>query len=316
MPVPSTKKLYRPVLELMHNASERVVSLQENRKLLAERLSLTDADLQERLRSGRQTRFENRADWAISDLKRAGLLRQTSRSHYQITSQGREFLAESPDDIKWSQLKSLIDKRVQQAQLESEDVESTPDHSEWPSAIDTNTFDSSDATPEEHIAELHTELNDRLADDLLESAKKISANQFERLVVDLLEEMGYGEGEPIGGPRDGGIDGVINQDALGLEKVYIQAKRWTENSVGSDKIQQFSGSLDTNGASKGVFITTSVFTTRAREVARFISAGNKLIRLIDGRELADLTIAHNVGVITEFTYHVKKPDENYFAEDV
>ena len=126
--------------------------------------------------------------------------------------------------------------------------------------------------------------------------------------------MGYGEGKAVGRSGDGGIDGIIHQDALGLAKVYIQAKRW-EGQVGEPEIRNFSGSLEAKGANNGVFITSSSFGQRARETAHFISAGNKFIRLIDGEELARLMINHGVGVVSEVIYDVKKLDENYFAED-
>ena len=135
-------------------------------------------------------------------------------------------------------------------------------------------------------------------------------------MVDLLVKMGYGQGETIGRSGDGGIDGIINQDALGLDKVYIQAKRYTVGSVGEPEIRNFSGSLDPYGATKGVFITTSTFSNTAHQTAQTISAGNKLIRLVDGNELAHLMIKHGVGVVTEYTYQIKKLDENYFAEGI
>ena len=135
-------------------------------------------------------------------------------------------------------------------------------------------------------------------------------------MVDLLVKMGYGQGEAVGRSGDGGIDGIINQDALGLEKVYVQAKRYTAGAVGEPEIRNFSGSLDAKGATKGVFITTSTFSSAARQTAQTISAGNKFIRLVDGNELAQLMIRHGIGVVTEYTYEIKKLDENYFAEDV
>ena len=140
--------------------------------------------------------------------------------------------------------------------------------------------------------------------------------QFERLVVNLLEQMGYGEGKVVGRSGDGGIDGIISQDALGLEKVFVQAKRYTAGSVGEPEIRNFSGSLDAQGASKGVFITTSTFSSTARQTAQTISAGNKFIRLVDGTELTQLMIRHGVGVVTERTYEIKKLDENYFTEEI
>ena len=141
------------------------------------------------------------------------------------------------------------------------------------------------------------QLRAKLADELLESIMKLTPDRFEQLVVNLLEKMGYGKGEAVGRSGDGGIDG-INQDPLGLEKVYIQAKRWS-NQVGEPEVRNFSGSLDAKGAAKGVFITNSTFSRAAKETARNISAGNKLIRLIDGQELVKLMIQHGVGVVTE-----------------
>jgi len=158
-------------------------------------------------------------------------------------------------------------------------------------------------------------VQERLADELLQSIAALTPDRFERLVVQLLVKMGYGEGRPVGRSGDGGIDGIISQDPLGLEKVYIQAKRWS-NQVGDPEIRNFSGSLDAKGATKGVFITASTFNTTAKRTAQTISAGNKLIRLIDGRELSKLMIEHGVGVVTEYTYEVKKLDENYFAEEI
>ena len=156
-------------------------------------------------------------------------------------------------------------------------------------------------------------MQEKLVDDLLDSISQISPEGFERLVVDLLQKMGYGKGEAVGKSGDGGIDGIINQDALGLEKVYIQAKRW-QGQVGEPEIRNFSGSLDARGASKGVFVTTSNFSGNAKQTAQIISAGNKFIRLIDGPELAKLMLAHEVGVITQYTYRIQKLDENYFFD--
>ena len=154
----------------------------------------------------------------------------------------------------------------------------------------------------------------KLADDLLSQIRNESPIRFEFLVLDLLSRMGYGQPAHTGRSGDGGIDGIINQDALGLEKVYVQAKRWA-NQVGEPEIRNFSGSLDPHGATKGVFITTSTFSSVARQTARTISAGNKFIRLVDGNELAHLMIRHGVGVVTTYTYEIKKLDENYFSEE-
>ena len=195
----------------------------------------------------------------------------------------------------------LIDSRRQQALPESEDV--------------SEATDIAGVTPDEQAAVLHGELNDQLADELLNGVRSVTPDRFEQLMVRLLEKMGYGEGKNVGRVGDEGIDGIINQDVLGLEKVYVQAKRW-ENRVGEPEIRNFSGSLQAKGASKGVFITTSTFGPKARETAERISAGNQFIRLIDGGELARLMIGHDVGVFTETTYYVKKLDENYLAGEL
>ena len=173
-----------------------------------------------------------------------------------------------------------------------------------------------DVVPPDHkIANGYKELQGNLKFDLLESLRDISPSGFERLVVALLERMDYGRGSVVGGSADGGIDGIINQDVLGLEKVFVQAKRWAD-PVPDREIRNFSGSLDTRGANKGVFITTSSFSGPAKQAAATISAGTKLIRLIDGVELAELMIENNVGVITERTYEIKRLEENYFTEEV
>ena len=315
MAVPTQKQLHRPILELVDGAEEAVVFTQLIKESLVERFVLTEDDLLERVPSGQQPRFDNRVNWAISYLKRAGLLDSPSRSRFRITPQGRGILATTKGDIEASQLNRLIQGRMQRANPQREDAESISDVSVDLGLVDHTTVDSTDTTPDEQITELHRELNDRLADDLLESVKKVSADGFERLVVRLLEKMEYGQGQRVGGSGDQGIDGIIDRDPLGLEKVYIQAKRW-HSQVGEPEIRNFSGSLEVKGANKGVFITTATFSSTARGAADLISAGNKFIRLIDGNELARLMIAHDVGVITEITYDVKKLDENYFSEDV
>ena len=315
MAVPTQKQLHRPILEIVDGAEEDVVSLQSIRESLVERFSLTEDDLLEKVPSGQQTRFENRAYWAVSYLKRAGLLEAPSRARFQITLQGRETLVTSEGDIETGQLSDLIKARQQPTSSEGEVAVTTSDAVGVSVADDSTDADTTSITPDELMGELYRELNNKLADELLESVKGVPPDRFELLVVRLLEKMGYGKGIPVGRSGDQGIDGIINQDPLGLEKVYIQAKRW-QSQVGEPEIRNFSGSLELKGANKGVFITTSTFSSTARGAADLISAGSKLIRLIDGRELAHLMITHDVGVVTEITYPVKKIDENYFAEDM
>ena len=303
MAVPSQKDLRKPVLEIANGAEGDIISNRYIEQAALKCFPLTENELQETVSTG-QTKFENRVGWALSYLKKAGLLQSPSRGHFQITPQGKDLLATGADhllSLPWNDLDA-----VRQSGGDADESDTA--------ANDDVGTDSEDSTPDEQIAVLYRELNERLAEELLESVKRVSPASFERLVVNLLEKMGYGQGQTVGRSGDGGIDGIINQDALGLEKVYIQAKRW-ESQVGEPEIRNFSGSLEAKGASKGVFITSSSFGPRARETARFISAGNKFIRLIDGEELARLMINHGVGVVSEIIYDVKKLDENYFAED-
>ena len=304
MAVPSQRELHRPILEIADGEKEDIMPKQYIIEKVVERFSLTNDDILEKVPSGGQTRLENRVTWALSYLKKAGFLQSPSRAHFQITPQGKELLATGADDLlslRWNALDAV---RQGGGDADSPDT----------AANDGVGTDSEDSTPDEQIAALYRELSGRLAEELLERVKRVSPDSFERLVVSLLEKMGYGQGQTVGRSGDGGIDGIINQDALGLEKVYIQAKRW-ESQVGEPEIRNFSGSLEAKGANKGVFITSSFFGPKARETARFISAGNKFIRLIDGEELARLMINHGVGVVSEIIYDVKKLDENYFAED-
>ena len=224
-----------------------------------------------------------------------------SRGWWEITQQDREFLDSHAGAITNADL-----PRRRQANGGEADITNTSHVS-----VESNT----DVAPEELMAQGDRQLRAKLADELLESIMKLTPDRFEQLVVNLLEKMGYGKGEAVGRSGDGGIDGIINQDPLGLEKVYIQAKRWS-NQVGEPEVRNFSGSLDAKGAVKGVFITNSTFSSTAKETARNISAGSKFIRLIDGRELTALMVRHGVGVVTVSTYEVREIDENYFAEDV
>ena len=165
------------------------------------------------------------------------------------------------------------------------------------------------------MANAYKELLANLISDLRTTVNGVDPDRFEQLVVKLLVQMDYGEGQRVGRSGDGGIDGVIDQDALGLEKIYVQAKRYTSGSVGEPEIRNFAGSMIAHGATKGVFITTSHFSNTARQTAANVSQRNETIRLVDGNELAHLMIRHGVGVVTEYTYEIKKLDENYFADE-
>ena len=296
MVVPASNKFYLAVLEISDKA-EKSLSGNEIIGRIANQLSLSESDLREMVPSGLQTRVENRTTWAISKLKNAGLLEYPTRGQSQITRKGREFLANHRGEIQNTELNRM---RVPPA--------------EGHPTIEMVAEDADALTPDEQMARNHEQHEDMLSDEILDSIKSISPASFERIVVALLSRMGYGSGQAIGRSGDQGIDGILNQDTLGLEKVYIQAKKWDGAQVGSPVVNQFSGALLAQGASKGVLITTSTFSEAARQSAQKVAQGMQSIRLIDGQELAALMIRHGVGVVTEITYEIKRLDANYFAE--
>ena len=304
MAVPTQNELHRPILEMASMTHHRM-SLGEIKGELVARLGLTDDDLSEMVPSRTQTRFDNRVYWAVSYLRRAGLLHSPIRAHFEILDAGRQFLAGHAGEIKGGQLQHLIDARTGQLEVE-------------PPSGEISSLEGTDEsiTPTEQISRSYDELQRNLSQEILDSITMIPPDRFERLVVRLLVRMGYGQGETVGRSGDGGIDGIINQDALGLEKVYVQAKHYPNGSVGEPEIRNFAGSLIARGATKGVFITTGRFSETARQTAENVSRRSESIRLVDDHEMAHLMIRHGVGVVIEYTYEIKKLDENYFAEDL
>ncbi len=295
-------ELLGPVLEIAAESRE-ALSYDGLTESVAERLSLTDEDLQETLPTNNNvTKVYRRLSWAIWRLKRTGFLDSPSRGRFVITPKGRKFLETHQGDITNKYLILKYEKNNTPIKDEQNSTDDQP-----------NEEDVESTSPEESMGIAHQQLQEKLADDILDSLKSVSPYYFERIVVDLLVKMGYGTGQQVGRSGDGGIDGIINRDPLGIGKIYIQAKRW-QNQVGEPAIRNFSGSLDAMGAANGVFITTSDFSKTAIQTAETISAGSKFIRLIDGTELAGLMIDHSVGVVTEITYDIKKLDENYFSE--
>lgn len=268
---------------------------------LADAMGLSDDDRSELLASG-QTRLFNRVAWARSYLKAAGLLASPSRGVSVITERGRSVLNEAPDriDIKFlDRFPEFVEFRTPKTPVETES--SGAEHSE---------------TPEEQFETTYQSFRDSLAVELLERVRGVSPAFFERLVVDLLVRMGYGgtrqdAGQAIGQSGDGGIDGIIKEDKLGLDTVCIQAKRW-QASVGRPVVQAFAGSLEGRRARKGVMLTTSTFTKDAED---YVDSIEKRIVLIDGKTLSHLMIDHGVGVGEIATYTLARVDEDYFDED-
>ncbi len=305
MTVPDFQSMMLPFLKIAGDGQEHGFS--GTLEVLAKQLGLTSEDLKETLPSG-QSRFDNRAGWARTHLKKAGLLESTGRGRFRISERGKQVLKNSPDRID---LKFLMQfpEFVEFRKVARQGNKATPDG---------EINDEPDQTPEEALENSYQRLRGTLAQELLERIKGCSPSFFERLVVDLLVAMGYGgtrkdAGQAIGQSGDEGIDGIIKEDKLGLDAVYIQAKRWSrERTVGRPVVQAFMGSLAGQKARKGVLITTSQFSQDARE---YINRIDTKIVLIDGEELAQLMIDHGVGVNEVATYTLKKVDADYFDNE-
>ena len=259
--------------------------------------------------SGHVTLLSNRANWARTYLGKAGLLKSPKRGYHELTDLGRKFLAGNPTEISnkvLEQFSAFAEWR--QEGRKNEDLE---DGQKEGVTI------SQDQTPEDVIEAAFATLNTALSDDLLLLLREMNPIRFERLILDLLTAMGYGKGDLTNGHMtkgsgDGGIDGIIYEDALGLDAVYIQAKRYApENKVSRPAIQQFIGSLNGEGATKGVFVTTSDFSAEAKG---FLDKVQHRVVLINGQELARLMIRYNIGVRPRTPYVIKSVDEDYFGE--
>ena len=314
MAIPDYQTLMVPLLELAGDGREH--AMREAVEELSTTFQLTGAERRELLPSGQQPTFDNRVHWARTYLKAARLLDSPRRGYFKITSKGSDLLAKRPDriDVRFlSQFPEFLEFRSRRGTRVKPQPAPPPRSSEAHEG--TETPEEQTETPEEQVEGAYEDIREGLAAELRQQVRDSSPAFFERLVVDLLVRMGYGgtrqdAGEAIGGTGDGGIDGIIKEDRLGLDIVYVQAKRW-EGQVGRPEIQKFAGALQGQRARKGVFITTSSFSREAEDYARSIDS--KII-LIDGARLAQLMIDFNVGVTPFATYELKKVDADYFAE--
>ncbi len=294
-----------PLLAFAADGNEH--SLREATQAVADEFGLDDGQRTQLLVSGRKPVIDDRVGWARTYLGQAGLLHSTRRGHFQISERGRKFLATKPDVLNDQVLKQFPEF-VEFIARKSRKKVST-------AAPDLEFSSSSDSTPEESLEDSFQTIRNRLGAELLEQVKLCSPKFFERLVVELLVKMGYGgtledAGQAIGKSGDEGIDGIIKEDRLGLDVIYLQAKRW-ESNVGRPELQAFAGALLGKQANKGVCITTSSFSSGAREFARSVASN---IILIDRNELADLMIDYNVGVSVVTNYEIKRIDSDYFIE--
>jgi restriction system protein len=305
MPIPDYQTIMRPLLELLVDGREH--ALRDLRSTVADSFKLTVEEREQLLPAGGSPLFADRFSWARYYLQRAGMLERVRRAVYRITDQGRVLLGEVPGRIRTADLRQR-----------------SPEFEQWvtggtiePVADDERARQSEQqATPEEALSSAYQSLRRAVESDLLGRLRTASPAFFENVVVRLLVAMGYGgsledAGRAIGRSGDQGIDGIINEDRLGLDVVYVQAKRWAD-TVGGPEIQRFHGALAGQRARKGVFITTSTFSPQAKA---FVSHVDTRIVLVDGEQLVRLMFDHGVGVLPMSAYEVKKVDDEFFDEE-
>ncbi|MCZ8240235.1 MAG: restriction endonuclease [Microcystis sp. LE19-131.1A] len=307
MPIPDFQSIMLPLLKIL--ADGKVYKYREIFEALVREFLVTEAERKEMLPSGQQEIFSNRVGWAKTYLKKAGLIESPQRATFVISEKGKEILSQNPARIDAKFLRQFPEfQEFNRVNKQNETI-----------TLESNLSTSDqEQNPEELLENSYQEIRQALATDLLFILRKLSPDAFEKLVVELLVKMGYGgsirdAGKAVGKSGDQGIDGIIKEDRLGLDIIYIQAKRWADNNaVGRPEIQKFVGALAGQGAKKGIFITTSYFTQEALEYA----PRNEIkIVLIDGEELSQLMIDYNLGVSTQKIYEIKRIDHDYFGDE-
>ena len=307
MSIPDFQSLMLPTLKALSGDGE--VPISKVRADVAVAKGLTSEDLRELLPSGRQPMFTNRMAWAVTHMSHAGLVEKVGRGIYRLTEEGKRLLDRNPERIN------------------IKDLHNYPVYIKWRSIKNRSTAkgdasfaqpEDASVTPEEKLDIVVKELRDELEAEVLDRVREAEPAFLERVVKDLLVAMGYGKGDPkmgqvTGGPGDGGIDVKIREDVLGLDEVYLQAKRYAAGStVGEGDLRNFAGAIDAAGTTKGVFVTTANFTRAAED---YVARSPKRIILIDGEKLAQLMVEHNIGVRRKIDYEVKRIDEDYFQSD-
>jgi restriction system protein len=306
MPIPDFQSVMLPLLQ--HSADGAEHTLPETEDFLAQYFKLSESDRSELLSSGRQSRFGNRVGWAKQHLMKAGLLESPRRSVFRISEKGKAVLGKQPERISMAFLKQFPEYIEFIRPSNNSDIKEAVEE-----------LETIEKSPKEVLDDAYSRLHKALQQELLEKVRQSHWRFFEHLVVELLVKMGYGGSVKDAGrvtqpTNDGGIDGVIKEDKLGLDVIYLQAKRFeADNKVGRPEIQSFVGALEEKRAMKGVFITTSSFAATAHEYVKNIS---KKIILIDGEKLADFMIEYGVGVSTVDVYEIKRLDSDYFDSEV
>ena len=294
MSIPDFQSLMLPLLELLKDG--KTIRLSEMVNIMSDKYNLTEEERNEWLPSRVQKTMYNRVAWAKQYLKDSELIESPEKGAFKITEKGANVLKNKPKRIDLRFLKNL--DKDNSSEIES-DLQKTH--------IEEN------KTPEELIESAQGLYTESLKKELLSKLKSIDSVQFERIVLILMEKMNYGIGSMTPTSHDGGIDGIISEDELGLEKIYIQAKRYSDNKVNEKEMQNFAGALGCSPVRKGVFITTSYFGERTKKKAE--SVQGKIIRLVDGEELTKLMIKHNIGVQVKTRIEIKKLDEDFFNEE-
>lgn len=304
MAIPKYNELYASFLRALQDGQEHTVK--EVRTAIAQVLNLSEEDLNATLSSGRQTIYANRVGWAMTYLKKAGLIESASRGKYALTMAGKKALpdADKVDNAYLKQFSSFRDFISVTKPMDEKDAAT----------------EEQERSPEEALEDAFGQVNATLASNLMDEVMKLSPTEFEKLVLKLLLKMGYGSGIDGAGivtkaSGDGGIDGIIKEDQLGFSSIYIQAKQWASGStVGKPEIQKFAGALMGLKATKGLFITTAKYSAGAREYAEALHGST--IVLVDGDQLMRLMIRYNLGVSVEHTYEVKRIDSDFFADEL
>jgi restriction system protein len=309
MPVPTYDQFIEPVLRFLAGQTAEVPARQAH-EAAADALQLTEDDRSELVPSGVQAVYKNRAGWAHDRLKRAGLSASPRRGHWQLTPEGLEYARNHPPPLDPEEVERLAVGYTHVRLRTLED--GTEVGVDLPTGTDGTSKPGASASPDDRLERALAEIHESVSTELLESIAAGSPKFFEALVLDLLHAMGYGTSrrdiKRVGGSGDGGIDGIISLDRLGLEKVYVQAKKW-QNPVGRPDVQAFYGALAGQHATKGVFITTSSFTAQALEFAKSVEK----VVLVDGAQLASHMIEHGVGV-SHRAIKVPKVDSDYFED--
>lgn len=294
MAIPDFQTLMLPILKLL--SKNNIIKLSEMVDIMSDEYNLSEEERNEWLPSKVQKTMYNRVAWAKQYLKNSELIESPEKGSFKITQKGLDILKNNPTRIDLRFLRNL-------------------DNKDNINNIEKDNFQINEKTPEELIESAQVVYFESLQKELLSRLKKIDPVRFERIVIDLMEKMNYGIGSMTPLSHDGGIDGIIDEDELGLEKIYLQAKRYADNKVNEKEMQNFVGALGCKPAKKGVFITTSDFSEKAMSAAQASSLGGKIIKLINGEELTKLMIKHCVGIQIKKTIQIKKLDEDYFNDE-